>query len=139
MRLFKAQMVERVHVDGQRRRTTCRSSPRWSPARSSRRRRQVEQQNFEIRKNVLKYDEVLNRQRKVIYAERRRVLEGEDLHEQVRHFMDDTVDGYVDAATAEGYAEDWDLDQLWTALQARSTRSRSPSTRSRRRPAAAPG
>jgi preprotein translocase subunit SecA len=78
---------------------------------------QVEAQNFEIRKNVLKYDEVLNRQRQVIYAERRRVLEGEDLHEQVRHMVDDTVEGYATAATAEGYPEEWDLDQLWGALR----------------------
>ncbi|MGZ4598748.1 preprotein translocase subunit SecA [Oryzihumus sp.] len=78
---------------------------------------QVEAQNFEIRKNVLKYDDVLNRQREVIYAERRRVLEGEDLHEQVRHFINDVVGGYVDAATADGFAEDWDLEQLWTALK----------------------
>ena len=77
---------------------------------------QVEQQNFEIRKNVLKYDEVMNKQRTVIYDERRRVLEGEDLHEQVQHMIDDVVTAYVDGATAEGYAEDWDLDELWTAL-----------------------
>ena len=78
---------------------------------------QVEARNFEIRKNVLKYDDVLNRQREVIYAERRRVLEGEDLHEQVGHFVADVVRGYVTAATAEGFAEDWDLDQLWQALK----------------------
>jgi preprotein translocase subunit SecA len=78
---------------------------------------QVEARNFEIRKNVLKYDDVLNRQREVIYSERRRVLEGEDLHEQVRHFVDDVVTGYITAATAEGFAEDWDLDQLWQALK----------------------
>ena len=78
---------------------------------------QVEAQNFEIRKNVLKYDEVMNRQRVVIYDERRRVLEGEDLHEQVRGFLDDTIEGYVTAETAEGYAEDWDLERLWTALR----------------------
>ncbi len=77
---------------------------------------QVEAQNFEIRKNVLKYDEVMNRQRVVIYDERRRVLEGEDLHEQVRSFLDDTIEGYVRAETGEGYPEDWDLDRLWTAL-----------------------
>ena len=59
----------------------------------SARRRQVEAQNFEIRKNVLKYDDVMNRQRQVIYDERRRVLEGEDLHEQIRHMIDDAVDG----------------------------------------------
>jgi preprotein translocase subunit SecA len=78
---------------------------------------QVEAQNFEIRKNVLKYDEVLNRQRTVIYEERRRVLEGADLHEQVRHMIDDVVEGYVTAATSEGFAEQWDLEQLWTALR----------------------
>ncbi|MDP9496900.1 MAG: preprotein translocase subunit SecA, partial [Actinomycetota bacterium] len=78
---------------------------------------QVEQQNFEIRKNVLKYDEVLNRQRTVIYEERRKVLEGADLHEQIRNMLDDVVEGYVLAATAEGYPEEWDLEQLWTALR----------------------
>ncbi|MEU6997107.1 preprotein translocase subunit SecA [Nonomuraea sp. NPDC046570] len=77
---------------------------------------QVEQQNFEIRKNVLKYDEVMNRQRKVIYAERHRVLEGADLHEQVRGFVKDVIDEYVTAATAEGFAEEWDLDKLWKAF-----------------------
>jgi preprotein translocase subunit SecA len=78
---------------------------------------QVEAQNFEIRKNVLKYDEVLNRQRLVIYDERRRVLRGEDLQEQVRHMIDDVVEGYVVSATAESDSEQWDLDQLWTALR----------------------
>ncbi|MEI8056242.1 MAG: preprotein translocase subunit SecA [Actinomycetes bacterium] len=78
---------------------------------------QVEGQNFEIRKNVLKYDEVMNRQRKVIYEERRRVLEGEDLHEQIREFLDDTISGYVSAETKDGYPEDWDFDRLWTALR----------------------
>jgi preprotein translocase subunit SecA len=77
---------------------------------------QVEAQNFEIRKNVLKYDEVLNRQRTVIYDERRKVLEGADLEEQVTHMISDVVGGYVDAATAEGDADEWDLDQLWSAL-----------------------
>ncbi|MET9340181.1 MULTISPECIES: preprotein translocase subunit SecA [unclassified Nonomuraea] len=77
---------------------------------------QVEQQNFEIRKNVLKYDEVMNRQRKVIYAERHRVLEGADLHEQVRGFVTDVIDEYVGAATAEGFSEEWDLDKLWKAF-----------------------
>ena len=78
---------------------------------------QVEGQNFEIRKNVLKYDDVLNRQREVIYGERRRVLQGEDLHDQLRLFLDDVVTGYVTGATADSFAEDWDLDQLWVALQ----------------------
>ncbi|GAA3751197.1 preprotein translocase subunit SecA [Salinactinospora qingdaonensis] len=78
---------------------------------------QVEQQNFETRKNVLKYDEVLNRQRKVIYAERRRVLEGADLKEQVDSMIDDVLEGYIRLATAEGDAEDWDLDRLWKAFK----------------------
>ena len=79
---------------------------------------QVEARNFEIRKNVLKYDDVMSRQREVIYDERRKVLEGADLREQVRHFLDDVVHGYVVAATADNYAEDWDLEQLWQALKA---------------------
>src|SRR5664279_1495474 len=78
---------------------------------------QVEQQNFEIRKNVLKYDEVMNKQRTVIYDERRRVLDGEDLHLQVQNMTSDVVTAYVDGATAQGYAEEWDKDTLWTALR----------------------
>ncbi|MEB3967527.1 preprotein translocase subunit SecA [Mycobacterium ulcerans] len=78
---------------------------------------QVEQQNFEVRKNVLKYDEVMNQQRKVIYAERRRILEGENLQQQVKDMLTDVITAYVDGATVEGYAEDWDLDALWTALK----------------------
>src|SRR6185295_13634110 len=78
---------------------------------------QIEAQNAEIRKDVLKYDEVLNKQRLVIYAERRRVLNGEDLHEQIRHMIDDVIAAYVSGATGEGYSEDWDLDQLFTGLR----------------------
>ncbi len=78
---------------------------------------QVEGRNFEIRKNVLKYDDVMSRQREVIYTERRRVLEGEDLHEQIQHFISDVVTSYVMEATAERTPEGWDLDQLWTALK----------------------
>src|SRR5947209_1320385 len=79
---------------------------------------QVEQQNFEVRKDVLKYDEVLNRQRTVIYDERRQILEGEDLHDQVLSMVDDVVGAYADGATETGYAEDWDLELLWTSLKA---------------------
>jgi preprotein translocase subunit SecA len=78
---------------------------------------QVEAQNFEIRKNVLKYDDVMNRQREVIYGERRLVLEGEDISAQVQTFLADTLIAYVNAETAEGYGEDWDLDRLWQALK----------------------
>jgi preprotein translocase subunit SecA len=79
---------------------------------------QVEAQNFEIRKNVLKYDEVMNRQRQVVYAERSRVLDGEDIQEQIKTFMNDTIAAYVAAETAEGFPEDWDLQALWKALSA---------------------
>ncbi|MDQ3307095.1 MAG: preprotein translocase subunit SecA [Actinomycetota bacterium] len=77
---------------------------------------QVESQNFETRKNILKYDDVMSRQREVIYGERRQVLAGADLHDQIRGMIDDTVEGYVVGAT-EGFPEEWDLDQLWTALK----------------------
>ncbi|MEU6190398.1 preprotein translocase subunit SecA [Nocardia sp. NPDC047038] len=78
---------------------------------------QVEQQNFEIRKNVLKYDEVMNQQRTVIYGERDRILRGEDMEGQVQSMITDVITAYVDGATAEGYVEDWDLEKLWTALK----------------------
>jgi preprotein translocase subunit SecA len=78
---------------------------------------QVEQQNFEIRKDVLKYDDVLNRQRKVVYGERRQVLEGADLHELIREMVDEVTAGYVAGETAEGYPEEWDLDKLWRAFR----------------------
>ncbi len=78
---------------------------------------QVEQLNFEMRKDLLKYDDVMNRQRVVVYAERHRVLAGEDLHEQVQHMIDEVIADYVARATAEGFAEEWDLDQLWTAFR----------------------
>jgi preprotein translocase subunit SecA len=78
---------------------------------------QVESQNFEIRKDVLKYDDVLNRQRQVIYSERRKVLEGADLHEQVRSMIDEVIASYVAVATADGYPEEWDLDKMWKAFK----------------------
>src|SRR4051812_26721324 len=78
---------------------------------------QVEQINIEQRKDVLKYDEVMNEQRKVIYAERHRVLAGENLRDQIEGMLEDVVNAYVDGATANGYAEDWDHEKLWTALK----------------------
>jgi preprotein translocase subunit SecA len=77
---------------------------------------QIESQNFESRKNVLKYDDVMDRQRHVIYDERRRVLEGADLKDQISTFVDDVVTGFVTGAT-QGFAEEWDLDGLWTELK----------------------
>ena len=78
---------------------------------------QVESLNFEMRKNVLKYDDVMNKQREVVYSERREVLEGADIKDLVRKFLDETVTAYVDSATATGVAEDWDLETLWAALK----------------------
>ena len=78
---------------------------------------QVEQQNFEIRKNILKYDEVMNQQRKVIYQERQRVLAGADLKSEIHEFMRDTITDYVTSATQDPYEENWDLETLWNALQ----------------------
>jgi preprotein translocase subunit SecA len=78
---------------------------------------QVEAQNFEMRKNVLKYDDVMNRQRTVVYGERRMVLEGADIKDQVAGFVSDTLTAYVQVATSNGYAEDWDLETLFTAVK----------------------
>ncbi len=78
---------------------------------------QVESLNFEMRKNVLKYDDVMNRQREVIYSERREVLEGEDISTQVQTFMDETITAYVTSATVSGFPENWDLETLWQALK----------------------
>ncbi|GAA1473560.1 preprotein translocase subunit SecA [Corynebacterium felinum] len=79
---------------------------------------QVENQNFEMRKNVLKYDEVMNEQRKVIYRERREILESADIEANIQSMIDETISAYVNGATANGYVEDWDLDGLWNALEA---------------------
>jgi preprotein translocase subunit SecA len=78
---------------------------------------QVEQQNFEIRKDVLKYDDVLNRQRKVVYDERHQVLEGADLKDQILRMTDEVIESYTAGATSEGFPEEWDLDKLWKALR----------------------
>ncbi|MGC5564567.1 preprotein translocase subunit SecA [Streptomyces sp. FR-108] len=116
MRLFRAQVVERV--------MSMANVPDDVPIENKMVTRaiasaqsQLEQQHFESRKDVLKFDEVLNRQRTLIYAERRRVLAGEDLREQILHFMDDTIRAYVAVETADGFSEEWDLDRLWVAFE----------------------
>ena len=76
----------------------------------------VEQRNAEIRKNVLKYDEVMNEQRKVIYKRRDRILEGGDLRESTLEAIAASVDGLVTAHAAADYAEDWDVDGLLTEV-----------------------
>ena len=117
MRLFNAGLVDRVMTTAKMEEDQPIESKMVTRSIQSAQ-AQVEAQNFEIRKNVLKYDDVLNRQRTVIYDERRRVLEGEDLHEQLRFFVNDVIEGYIDSETAAGFPEDWDLERLWQALRA---------------------
>jgi preprotein translocase subunit SecA len=74
--------------------------------------KKVEEQNFVARKNVLKYDDVMNRQRVVIYEQRRAVLEGDDMKEQVVEWIDEVVERTVEQFTADEYAEEWDLEGL---------------------------
>src|SRR5881227_3579384 len=74
--------------------------------------KKVEEQNFVARKNVLKYDDVMNRQRVVIYEQRRAVLEGEDMKEEVLAWIDEVVERTVATFTEEEYAEEWDLEGL---------------------------
>ena len=114
MRLFKSEWVDRV--------LTMLKIPDDVPIENKRvssaianAQGQVESQNFESRKNVLKYDDVMDRQRKVIYGERREVLEGADLQEQIGTFIDDVVTGTV-LGSLDEFAETWDLEQLWTDL-----------------------
>ncbi|MCH6469643.1 preprotein translocase subunit SecA [Sinomonas terrae] len=78
---------------------------------------QVEGRNAEQRKNVLKYDDVLNRQREAIYGDRRRILEGDDLHEKVQFFIEDTLTAMIESSTAEGNGDDWDFHALWNNLR----------------------
>src|SRR3954454_23159231 len=80
--------------------------------------KKVEEQNFVARKNVLKYDDVLNKQRTVIYGQRRRVLEGQDLSEEVRAWVDEVIARIVTQFTENEYAEEWDLEGLVKAMDA---------------------
>ncbi|MDQ3858399.1 MAG: preprotein translocase subunit SecA, partial [Actinomycetota bacterium] len=78
--------------------------------------KKVEEQNFVSRKNVLKYDDVMNVQRMTIYEQRRRVLEGEDLSEDIRTWIDELVDAIVRQHTESEYQEEWDLGALVSDL-----------------------
>ena len=79
---------------------------------------QVEGRNAEQRKNVLKYDDVLNRQREVVYKDRKRILMGDDIEDQIRQFTEEVISSVVLERTGKGHPEDWDLDGLWEALRA---------------------
>ena len=115
MRLFKSDIVEWVlqalKVPDDQPIENKRVSASIASAQS-----QVEAQNFEIRKNILKYDDVMNRQRHAVYGDRRKVLEGADVEARLRSTVDAVVEQYVVGAT-EGFAEEWDLEQLWTSMR----------------------
>src|SRR3954469_25051842 len=115
MRLFKSDIVEWVlqalNIPDDQPIENKRVSASIASAQA-----QVESQNFETRKNILKYDDVMNRQRHAVYSDRRKVLEGADVSDRLRNTVDTVVEQYVVGATA-GFAEDWDLEQLWTTMK----------------------
>ncbi len=115
MRLFKSEIIEWV-VQALRIPDDVPIEHKRVSASVQQAQEQVESQNFEIRKNVLKYDDVMNRQRHAIYGDRRRVLEGADVSERLRDAVRTVVGGVVRENT-EGFSEDWDLDHLWTTLK----------------------
>ncbi len=78
---------------------------------------QVEARNAEIRKNVLKYDDVMSRQRDAIYTDRRHILEGDDIQARIATFLDDVISDVVNQHIVEGTGKDWDLDALWSDLK----------------------
>ena len=78
--------------------------------------KKVEEQNFVMRKNVLKYDDVLNRHRGRIYEQRRQVLDGDDMSEQVKLWIDEIVEDTVAQFTEGAYSEEWDLEALTNAM-----------------------
>lgn len=77
----------------------------------------IESRNAEARKNVLKYDDVLNRQREAIYSDRRHILQGDDIADRVQHFIEDAITAVIDEHTAGGHNESWDFDALWNELK----------------------
>ena len=79
--------------------------------------KKVEEQNFVARKNVLKYDDVMNTQRMVVYEQRRRVLEGEDLSDEVRGWITESIEAVVRQFTDAEFAEDWDVEGLVQSMQ----------------------
>ncbi|PXY89140.1 preprotein translocase subunit SecA [Bifidobacterium asteroides] len=116
MRLFNSQLVARM--------MSSKSMPEGEPIESKTvtkgvrsAQKSVESRNYEIRKNVLKYDDVMNKQRQVIYGERQAVLKGEDIHKDILRFISETITSYIRGAQkGSDKPEDWDADELWKAL-----------------------
>ncbi|KAA8820046.1 preprotein translocase subunit SecA [Bifidobacterium vespertilionis] len=115
MRLFNTQLVARVMAKGMPEGEPIESKSVSKGVRNAQ--KAVESRNFEIRKNVLKYDDVMNKQRTVIYKERQAVLQGEDIHEDIEKFIKDTIVSYVRGANnASDKPADWDWEGLFKAL-----------------------
>ncbi len=116
MRLFNSQLVARM--------MSSKSMPEGEPIESKtvtkgvrNAQKSVESRNYEIRKNVLKYDDVMNKQRQVIYGERQAVLKGEDIHKDILRFISETIASYIRGAQkGSDKPEDWNADELWKAL-----------------------
>ena len=116
MRLFNSGMAQRIMASGAYPEDLPLENKLVSRSIASAQ-HQVEARNFEIRKNVLKYDDVMTSQRELIYDERRRVLEGEDLEPQMKNFMRSLVTGIIDEKTGGISPAEWDLDVLWDTLR----------------------
>ena len=116
MRLFNTQLVARVMAKGMPEGEPIESKAVSKGVRNAQ--KAVESRNYEIRKNVLKYDDVMNKQRTVIYSERQAVLKGEDIHEDIERFIKDTVTSYVTGAKrGSDKPKDWDWDGMFKAMR----------------------
>lgn len=114
MRLFNTQLVARVMAKGMPEGEPIENKSVSKGVRTAQ--KAVESRNFEIRKNVLKYDDVMNKQRTVIYAERQAVLKGEDIHEDIERFIEDTLHSYVKGANnGSDKPSDWDWEGMLSA------------------------
>ncbi|WEV46139.1 preprotein translocase subunit SecA [Bifidobacterium sp. ESL0690] len=116
MRLFNTQLVARVMAKGLPEGEPIESKSVSKGVRTAQ--KSVESRNFEMRKNVLKYDDVMNKQRKVIYSERQAVLRGVDIHEDILRFINETVESYIKGANnGSDKPDEWDWDGLFSALK----------------------
>lgn len=116
MRLFNSGMAQRIMQSGAYPEDVPLESKMVSRSIASAQ-SQVEARNFEIRKNVLKYDDVMTGQRELIYEERERVLNGEDLEAEIEHFQSSLIDGVVAQYTAAEDPNDWALPEMWVELR----------------------
>ncbi|TPF92635.1 preprotein translocase subunit SecA [Bifidobacterium sp. UTBIF-78] len=115
MRLFNTQLVAQVMAKGMEEGQPIEAKSVTKGVRTAQ--KAVESRNYEIRKNVLKYDDVMNKQRTVIYSERQAVLKGEDIHEDVERFISETVESYIKGANnGSEKPKDWDWEGLFKAL-----------------------